>query len=1036
MSWLTRLLGRRSRRHGDGAAPGPIPVTEASGADIAHQFEQGVADFAAKRYAAAKRCFEAVVEKRHDHAEAHHWLGLTYLECGALDEAADSLLLATHFRPVFPQAWYNLALIARRRKDRREAVRCLEQALASNPDYADAHNALGALRLEKGDVGAAIESFERAIACDPANARARSNLGYVLLRERAEYGRGVALIRAALELAPQDPDVWCNYCLVLSHEGRLDETIAVCDRLLAANAGLDEVRLNRALTALKLGRFDEGWPDYEARKRVRSNYVPRPYAFPEWRGESLASKTILVYGEQGIGDEIMFASCLRDLLGAAQHCIVDCSPRLAPLFRRSFPGTTVQDVEQSEPHPQWPANAGPIHYQVASGSLPGFFRRRAADFPAHAGYLRPEPSRVDYWRERLAAIGPGRKIGIAWRGGMDSTRRSLRSIPLTQWLPLLRQPGPVFVSLQYGDCDAEIDALEKATGCVVHHWPQAAGDLDEVAALICALDLVVSVQTATVHLAGALGRPAWVLVPAVAEWRYLAQGAAMPWYPSVRMFRQPADANWSPVMAAVAARIAQHAPAGDWGQVDTEGDAAPSAAPEAVDLASEVQQLAKEGRLVAAQSRVGAARLRWPGDANLANTEGNIRRLAGNVADAEQAYREALACDPGHAAAAANLGWCLFERGALPAAEAVLSGLLAREPGHAEALFDLARVRIEQGDDAAGLALLDRALAQDPGYADAHVQRGLLLLKRGDYAEGWPEYAWRERAEDWREPPVDPARRWNGESRPEATLLVRAEQGIGDQIMFASCLAEARARVGHLIFQCDPRLIPLIARSIPQVETVPWVVGAPPAATRAACEIFAGSLPGLLRRHAADFPQRTAYLMADAGRVQHWRQALDAAGARPALGIAWRAGTPTTRGGQRSLPLALLAAALAESGGTLVSLQHDGGEDELGAAEAATGVRILRWPEVARNPDETAALMTALDAVITVCGTPLHLAGALGVPALALVPRVAEWRYGADGSQMPWYPGVRLLRQTAAQDWSTPLGTLRVELPTLVRGSR
>jgi tetratricopeptide (TPR) repeat protein len=1036
MSWLTRLLGRGGRRQGDGAAPGPLPVTAASGADIAHQFEQGVADFAAKRYEAAKRCFEAVVEKRHDHAEAHHYLGLTHLECGALDEAADSLLLATHFRPAFPQAWYNLALIARRRGDRREAVRCLEQALAGSSDYGDAHNALGALRLENGEVGAAIESFERAIACDPANARARSNLGYVLLRERPDYGRGVALIRAALELAPQDPNVWCNYCLVLSHEGRLDETIAVCDRLLTANAGLDEVRLNRALAALKLGRFEEGWPDYEARKRVRSNYVPRPYAYPEWRGEPLAGKTILVYGEQGIGDEIMFASCLHDLLASAQHCIVDCSPRLVPLLRRSFPGCTVHGVEQSDPRPQWPADGGPIHYQVASGSLPGFFRRRAADFPAHAGYLRPDPARVEYWRERLAAIGPGRKIGIAWRGGMDSTRRSLRSIPLAEWRPLLQQPGQVFVSLQYGDCEAEIDALAKATGCVVWHWPQAAGDLDEAAALICALDLVVSVQTATVHLAGALGRPAWVLVPAVAEWRYLAQGAAMPWYPSVRMFRQPADADWAPVMAAVAARFAQHAAAGDWVRVDTQSATASAAAPDAADLANEVQRLAKDGRLVEAQSRVGAARIRWPGDADLANTEGNIRRLAGNFGASEQAYREALAGDPGHAAAAANLGWCLFERGALPAAEAVLSGLLAREPGHAEALFNLARVRIEQGDDAAALALLDRSLTRDPAYADAHVQRGLLLLKRGDYAEGWPEYAWRERAEDWREPPVDSARRWNGESRPEATMLVRAEQGIGDQIMFASCLAEARARVGHLVFQCDPRLIPLIARSFPQVETVPWVVGAPPAAMHAQIEIFAGSLPALLRRCAADFPQRAAYLTADAARVQHWRGALDAAGARPALGIAWRAGTPTTRGAQRSLPLPLLAAALAASGCTLVALQHDGGEEELCAAEAATGVRILRWPGVARNPDETAALMTALDAVITVCGTPLHLAGALGVPALALVPRVAEWRYGMDGPQMPWYPAVRLLRQTTAEDWSAPLAALGVELSTLVRGSR
>jgi tetratricopeptide (TPR) repeat protein len=449
------------------------------------------------------------------------------------------------------------------------------------------------------------------------------------------------------------------------------------------------------------------------------------------------------------------------------------------------------------------------------------------------------------------------------------------------------------------------------------------------------------------------------------------------------------------------------------------------------DLAVELQHLAEDGRLAEAASRIDVARTRWPADANLANTDGNIRRLSGHLDAAERAYRDALAREPGHVAAAANLGLCLFERGALAEAETVLLKVLASAPGHAEALFNLARIRVEQGDDDAALSLFDGSLAQDPSYAEAHVQRGLLLLKRERFAEGWPEYAWREQAEDWREPPIAPARRWNGESRPGATLLVRAEQGIGDQIMFASCLAEARSRVGHLILQCDPRLIPLLARSIPQIETVPWVEGAPPVDVHAACEIFAGSLPGLFRRQAGDFPQRAAYLTADAARVRHWHAVLEAEGTRPAFGIAWRAGTPMTRGNQRSLPLHALMAALAGSGGTLISLQHDGGQDELRAAEAETGARVVHWPEVGRNPDEMAALMTALDGVITVCGTPVHLAGALGVPALVLVPRVAEWRYGERGLHMPWYPGVRLLRQSVAEDWSAPLSALHDALPTL-----
>ncbi len=554
-SWMAELWRERPD-----AAPELSNAPQQRGADptaASAAYQAGVAAFNAGDFIAAARCFGAAIEARHDDARAYDYLGLSHLKQDHLEDAADCFVMATHFRPEYPEAFYHLALVAQRRGAHRDAVASLERATALRQDYADAHNALGASLLELGDVERAAAEFEQAIAAQPDFAFAHNNLGYVLLRDLGDYERGIAHIETALRLAPHDPGAWCNYTMSLSHQGRLDEAIVICDRLLAARPDMHEARLNRALAALRLGRFAEAWPDYEARKLVRSNYIPRAFPFTEWRGEALVGKTILAYAEQGLGDEIMFASCLPELIARAGHCVVECSPRLEKLFARSFPDAVVHAGGQAERDQRWLSSLGRVDYQVAIGSLPAYFRRQRADFPAHQGYLHAGAGQTARWRERLRALGSGLKVGISWRGGMASTRRELRSMQLLDWLPLLKTPGCDFVSLQYGECGAELVALAGQHGFAAHHWPQAIEDYDETAALVAALDLVISVQTAVVHLSGALGRPAWALVPAVPEWRYQQSGETMPWYPGVRLLRQPQLGDWQPVVARAAQDLAQ-----------------------------------------------------------------------------------------------------------------------------------------------------------------------------------------------------------------------------------------------------------------------------------------------------------------------------------------------------------------------------------------------------------------------------------------------------------------------------------------------
>jgi hypothetical protein len=253
----------------------------------------------------------------------------------------------------------------------------------------------------------------------------------------------------------------------------------------------------------------------------------------------------------------MFASCLPQIIDAADRCVIECSPKLQKIFARSFDARVVNKPPDDS---LVAATAGVgIDCYCALGSLPRFLRSAPADFPRHSGYLKADGARIEHWRRRLSALPGKLKVGIAWRGGMPSTQRSVRSISLEQWLPLLRIPGVDFIDLQHFESTEELEQLRGRHSLDVHRWPDAHEDYDETAALVAALDMIVSVQTAIVHLSGALAKDTWALISESPEWRYMSSGERMPWYPSVRLFRKTPNSGWEKVMAGVAGELSAKA---------------------------------------------------------------------------------------------------------------------------------------------------------------------------------------------------------------------------------------------------------------------------------------------------------------------------------------------------------------------------------------------------------------------------------------------------------------------------------------------
>lgn len=466
-------------------------------------------------------------------------------------DAAFDLLAGVLFRdPHHARAHFEMGRMHRMQGALDEAIACQLAAVEADPSHIEAHCELGWLYNRKQRFDDALEAYEKVLGMEPDNLTAHHNLGHIL-GKLEHYERALGLLEKLCAALPtSNSGSWLNYATALAAHGEIRRAMEIYERVLAVEPNHVIARWNRAHFLLGQRDYVRGWRDYETRFLSEGLGLPRLIPHRPWRGEPLEGKSLLVSAEQGLGDQIMFASCLHDVIARAGRVVVECSVRLEALFRRSFPQVRVIGGLQAQ-NPPWLQEVGEVDFHAAMGSLPAYLRTREADFPAHAGYLRADPGRVQYWRQKLDALGPGLKIGLSWRGGVPSTRKRLRSIDLPDFAALCRTPGCRFVSLQYGDCGAEIAAFSAATGIPVAHWQEAIDDYDETAALCCALDLTISVCTSVIHLNGALGRPVWILVPSAPEWRYGYEGDGLPWYPSVRLYRQEERASWAPVFARV-----------------------------------------------------------------------------------------------------------------------------------------------------------------------------------------------------------------------------------------------------------------------------------------------------------------------------------------------------------------------------------------------------------------------------------------------------------------------------------------------------
>jgi tetratricopeptide (TPR) repeat protein len=492
----------------------------------------------------AMACFERAMALKPDYAEASYNQGIVLTRMSRLDDAVTRYERALTLKPDYHEAHYNLGNILKRQGRLADASTRYKRVLALKPDYAEAHNALGVVLLVQDKPTEALACFEQALALKPDNVEALNNRGSAL-RNLKRPSEALESYNQALAIKPDYAEALNNRGNALQALNRLAEALASFDTALAIKPDYAEAHWNRSCLRLLLGNFEPGWKEYEWRwKRQDVASWKRDFAQPLWLGEEpLEGRTILLHDEQGFGDTIQFVRYLPLVAARAAKVFLDVRPPLKALLSGIEGASLI--VGRAESLPEFDCHC-PLP------SLPLAFKTRLETIPATIPYLSASEDRVTKWKQRLPESGM-RRVGIAWAGNPGFKGDQTRSIGLARFSPLLAVAGIEFLSLQRDLRDGDRDILRNNSHVI--QVGDAIEDFGDTAAIISSVDLVISSDTSVAHLAGAMGKPVWVLLQYVADWRWLLDRSDSPWYPTARLFRQPEIDDWDSVVARLAVEL-------------------------------------------------------------------------------------------------------------------------------------------------------------------------------------------------------------------------------------------------------------------------------------------------------------------------------------------------------------------------------------------------------------------------------------------------------------------------------------------------
>ncbi|MDL2330209.1 tetratricopeptide repeat protein, partial [Desulfosarcina sp. OttesenSCG-928-A07] len=925
--------------------------------------------------------------------------------------------------------------ICRQKGQLEEAKQYFRRALVLQPHDAGILNRMGLTFFDQGDFPEAEKYYRRALSVISGYTACHNNYG-ILLHKLDRHREAAIQYELVLQHDPNYLEARYGLSSVLAHLLDLDGAETHLRRILkqAPNDTRSQTALGMVL--LQKGNFKDGWDLYRGRYATNN---PNQFVFlpkinrPYWKGESLAGKSILVWHEQGHGDNIQFCRYISRLKAekSAQAVYMTCRTELYPLLHH-LPGVDKVII------PNKGANLpDQLDYWTVLLDLPRYFLDSDKPFGVMPPYLEADAERLAHWRLEPDTEHPI-TVGVVWKGTPkhnNDRHRSLKSLSVLK--PLWNIPGIRWISLQKGP--GEEEALNPASDQPILAMGHRVETFADTAALMAQMDLVITVDTSTAHLAGALNIPCWVMIPFISkDWRWLKDHDDSPWYPSMRLFHRKPDTEWDETVLRIRAALEEWTTSRQNTRTLAQKNLPPEASTQQTvkELLGAGRTYRRTGRVAEAKDCYGRALALQPHNAEILEDLGLTFFNQGDFTEAEKYYLRALDLLTGYTICLHN--YCVLLQHTDRHREAALlyEQALCQNPDHTEAHYDLGVALLYLQDLDGTETHMRRVLEKTPNDVRAQTAMGMVLLQKGEFAEGWGWYRARYSPDNplWSVTlPKTNQPYWKGESLAGKNIMVCMEQGFGDNLQFCRYVSRLKTEKGAqtVYMICKPDLYPLLRR-IPDVN---WtVVGkdAPFSISGIDCWVMLLDLP----RHFLDrddpFGVMPPYLQADEESVERWQLVPDSRNPLT-VGVVWRGASTHNNDRYRSLEnLSVLKPLWTVPGIRWVSLQKGPGENE--ALSTDTDQPIMALGHQLETFDDTAALMAQMDLVITVDTSVAHLAGAMDIPCWVMLPAIlADWRWLRNRDDSPWYPSMRLFRQQPDAGWEETVLQILEALKTWAR---
>jgi tetratricopeptide (TPR) repeat protein len=757
---------------------------------------------------------------------------------------------------------------------------------------------------------------------------------------------------------------------------------------------------------------------------VEYDYSHR-HGLPFWKDQALSGKSILVFDEQELSDTILLSRYLAKLKTFRVRVVFEARPELFNLFV-NWP--LVDEVVLSQ---KTMAFRSSCHYCIPLAGLPARFQTNPGTIPQNIPYLFADPENAARWSSKMSGIGL--KVGLV---GMESGSDRFSGFNLERLDPLWQIDGLEWYNLQKGL--SSNDNIDLHGRPLIQLRPDF-HDFSDIAAVIANFDLVIAVDPAFTHLAGAMGKPVWTILPLVPSRNWHQEGKQSPLYPSLRLYRQTADGDWDGPVVEMAHDLRQFKHARSHSlpkaiadqcyatalsqqkQGDLESAEAgyrnllSSVADHHPALSALALIYLKTQRYSAAVHTLRKALELNPVDHLGLNNLGNAFHCLGQIESALSAYAGAIACRPDYPNAYHNLGNVFLDLNDINAVVNCYAKALEINPTDAGAQWEMGKLYLKKLDTSNARKHFEQCVALAPQFVPARISLATTALLQGDFSVGWDQYRWRFKDESLASttyPAKFDLSRWQGKPFKNKHMIIHCEQGFGDTIQFARFIPRVKALGGMVTFQVQDSLMPLF-RHFPGIDVLQRLPEIQPATLDADLYCPLMDVPFWLEVSAETIAADTPYITADPEKADRWRRRIDPD--RFAVGIVWAGNPDHANDHHRSCPLGQLLELERIDGIHLYSLQKQVGESD-GRLLAAQPHTTLLGSDL-NDFGDTAAVIENLDLVISVDTAVAHLAGAMGKPVWLILPYAPDWRWMLWRTDTPWYPSMQLFRQPNKNRW-------------------